>query len=100
IFGRLVVARVALCVRRESFFSERRSAGAGALGRSNRVGATVNLTSSRGLAVATITVEDTRKLPSLGAPPPRAFPVRRAFAGVDVAILDPFIHLHRHHQGS
>jgi redox-sensitive bicupin YhaK (pirin superfamily) len=62
--------------------------------------------------MAAITVEDTGKLPRLAAPPPgvpsrpvrsvtvapkgfegEGFPVRRAFEGVDLAILDPFIHL-------
>ena len=62
--------------------------------------------------MAAITVEDTGKLPRLAAPPPgvpsrpvrsvtvapkgfegEGFPVRRAFADVDLAILDPFIHL-------
>jgi len=59
-----------------------------------------------------VTVEDVTRLPRIPAPPPDArpravrsittaptgfegegFPVRRAFAGVDLADLDPFIHL-------
>ena len=62
--------------------------------------------------MAAITVEDNRNLPKLDAPPTGArsrpvhsittaphglegegFPVRRAFEGVDLAVLDPFIHL-------
>src|SRR3954454_13466726 len=59
-----------------------------------------------------VTVEDTTTLPSVPVPAPRTvrrrtrsvttapsgfegegFPVRRAFAGVDLALLDPFIHM-------
>ena len=62
--------------------------------------------------MAAITAEDTSGLPRLTDPPPgsrnrpihsvtaapkgfegEGFPVRRAFAGVDLAVLDPFIHL-------